>query len=374
MEAKLIDLFEEWQEAKTLAKVRKELEETSTVIGVKRKGVEREEVRRGRSAYVLDSLHDAVGENHLDCKNAESGCLEAMIKQVVTARLALDAIDSLAVLLPALYHKPNYLAVEYSRLSKAFQEKFKDDEEIVKHAKLKLHLPKEARILQQINYNAKVTKANAKQRELSDTHVLKTIAQLREAKDYISQICLVGLACGSRISEICLVSEFTPGDNIHWVKVIGVAKARDQKQATKREVGKPVILLTSQELIDVVKELRMQLEAKYNYNLGTGQNPNGEIPLAKKMTGLVDAKANTRIRELFGEEYVFHDTRAIYSQIAFITYAPPSMSQTAFYSQVLGHKENSLTTALSYQTFNIRRKLQEHDPDLAAKITNLEVR
>ena len=65
-------------------------------------------------------------------------------------------------------------------------------------------------------------------------------------------------------------------------------------------------------------------------------------------------------------------TRAIYAQMAWVSFAPQGMSQTFFYSRVLGHQENSLTTSLSYQKFAIRRDLKEDPPNLVSKITSLE--
>lgn len=77
-------------------------------------------------------------------------------------------------------------------------------------------------------------------------------------------------------------------------------------------------------------------------------------------------------RNVFVDGYTFHSTRAIYAEMAWVAFAPPNMSKTAYFSQVLGHKEQSLTTALSYQKFAVRRKIQEDDPDLVSKITELQ--
>ena len=240
-----------------------------------------------------------------------------------------------------------------------------------------IRLPKEARKLQQINYNANVAKRNAQQVELSDTKVLNIISDLRAAPsdDYLSKICLIGLCVGSRISEIILVSTYGEAENPKYIEVTGVSKDRrrneEKEEDNERSFVKPIIMLQSEEVIDTVIDLRRRLEAKYGWDLGEAE---GGIQVdAKKVTSVVDAGANKRIRELFGESYVFHDTRAIYAQLAYVQYGPPGMSQTYFYSQVLGHKENSLATSLSYQTFAIRRKLKEDDPDLVSKITNLEV-
>ena len=122
-------------------------------------------------------------------------------------------------------------------------------------------------------------------RELTDTKVLEVINQLRTEKDYISQICLVGLCAGSRISEITLLSSFEETENNpRYIEVVGVAKDRqaprggdgvDEKSASaERRITKPIILLLSDELIEVVLSLRTQLENKYDVDLGV-QNPDG---------------------------------------------------------------------------------------------------
>src|SRR3954454_8213810 len=119
-------------------------------------------------------------------------------------------------------------------LSQTIEKKFADDQTIVNYAKEKLKLPKEARRLQQINYAAQVAQRNQNQRELTDTKVLDTIAELYKEQEeqrrrgeerFIDQICLVGLCVGSRISEIVSVSQYAEAENPHYILVTGVAKA-----------------------------------------------------------------------------------------------------------------------------------------------------
>ena len=382
MESKMKAMFEELAEAKALSKVRSEVQSTTTQGSVNRKGVELKEERRGKSQYVIDWIHDVVGKKHLDCRNAEGPCLVALIKTYLPKKLAKQAIQTLHVLVPALYPNLKTQAQWFSNFNKVFKTKFHNETSIKELAADLLRLPKEGRKLLQNDYSVQVAQRNANQIELSDTKVLEVIAELRAApsEDYISKICLVGLCVGSRISEIVLVSSYEETENPNYIKVIGVSKERKQKieengqvveSDHKREFVKPIIMLKSDELIDIVVDLRERLELKYGWDLGEGE---GNIKVdAKKVTATVDTAANTRIREIFGPTFVFHYTRAIYAQMAFVQFGPPGMSQTYFYSQVLGHKENSLATSLSYQTFAIKRKLKEDDPDLVSKITKLEV-
>ena len=113
----------------------------------------------------------------------------------------------------------------------------------------------------------------------------------------------------------------------------------------------------SDELIRMVDSIREQVSTQFDVSLGPEYK--GRELTRREITGLVDRKANLKMREMFGEGYVLHDARAIYAQLAYIQFAPPSISQTYYYSQVLGHAENSLTTALSYQKFAIEKNCKK---------------
>ena len=119
------------------------------------------------------------------------------------------------------------------------------------------------------------------------------------------------------------------------------------------------------ELIDMVNSIRDQLNDRYNLD---------ERHLTRKqLTGLVDAKLNVKVREVLGEGYVFHDCRSLYAHMAWAQYGnQEGQSQTYFFSQVLGHHENSLNVSLGTQKFAIKRQIKQDDPDLVSKITTLQ--
>jgi hypothetical protein len=75
---------------------------------------------------------------------------------------------------------------------------------------------------------------------------------------------------------------------------------------------------------------------------------------------------------MLGPEFVFHDTRSLYAELSFLQFSPPGISKTAWFSDVLGHKAESLTSALSYQKFSLKRKIPETDPDILSRMTLLE--
>ncbi len=120
----------------------------------------------------------------------------------------------------------------------------------------------------------------------------------------------------------------------------------------------------------MVGDIHAQFSQAYNADLGAGE---GDRKFSRAdVTSRANSKVNEKIREVFGSEYVFHDSRAIYAELAFAQFAPTSMSKAAFFSNVLGHREESLSTALSYQKFAVKRKLPEISADILSRMTTLE--
>lgn len=88
----------------------------------------------------------------------------------------------------------------------------------------------------------------------------------------------------------------------------------------------------------------------------------------------MDNKVNILVRATFGPRYTVHVLRSLYAHLAYEDFGKGHLeSQTAFFSRILGHKENSLTTALSYQKFSLQRDLEPRDPSLPAQLANLKV-
>jgi len=93
----------------------------------------------------------------------------------------------------------------------------------------------------------------------------------------------------------------------------------------------------------------------------------------KQMTNWVDAKANKKIRQLFGQQYVFHDTRAMYAQLAYISYAPPGMPQTYFTRKFWGIKRIVFRQHSRTRHLRFEGNYKEDDPDLTARMTKMEI-
>ena len=101
-QADILAMFKGFVEKNKLLEIKKEVEATTTVVNVRRKGVQRKETKRGRSKIVIDGIHKVLGRNHLNCRNAEGPCLNALIEHFVEAEIAKEVVECVATLLPVL--------------------------------------------------------------------------------------------------------------------------------------------------------------------------------------------------------------------------------------------------------------------------------
>lgn len=351
MEQKVLDLFEHLSDEKILIKISDEVKAGTQAGG-----------QRGKSQYVLDQIHKLMGDEHLrGCKNAEGPCLKALVEEYMTEEMGPVVIEALAKILPNLYFKLTTLRQEFSNISKVIYGKFPSLTPLVKE---KLHLGKEAKILVSGNYSRQVVHQNQNLIVVNYNKVKKIIWDLKDSKDFYSQIQLVAVCVGSRLSEILKVSTYEISEeNPAWIVIKGVSKDR----GANREFPKPVVLVTPFEIIARVNSIRNQLEVKYRVQ---------ERKLdAKKLVSLVDLKLNDQVRATFGKDFTVHKLRSLYAHLAYEDFGKGlPISQTAFFSKTLGHKEHSLTTALSYQKFILQRDLEPQDPSVPAKLVNLEVK
>lgn len=367
-----MEFFRKMSQPAMLEAIQREVRATTKNTTVRRGGIAQKTTRRGRSRLLLAEIHKAAGDKHLPgCVSAEAGCLRALMHEVMDEKNAFEIIDAVYKIIQALYDKPNVLSQMLSDFSVSIQREYPDSK-ISEYAKRVLHLSDDEKTAKKKNYTAKIYHDLGNQRQLLDTDILKHINVLRYSEKWIDLIVCVGLSIGSRLIEIIdpRVSSFSPAENPLYVRVEGVAKDRNAKEGkigpeNKRTFIKPIIGgLIASELIDLINKIRQEVIQRYD-------------PIERKLsrrdlTNLIDARVNKKIREVLGEGYTFHATRGIYAAIAWEQYRQEGQSQTWFFSQVLGHQENSLQVSLGYQKFAVRRSIKPDDPDLAAKVTTLQ--
>lgn len=367
MQKRINDFFKFLGDEKNLQAIHKEVEEATKATERKHRGVATPSHRRGQSQLVLDKIHELLGDDHEECRNAEGPCLNVIVRKYMTKKNASLIIDTLEVLLPNLYFNRNTLSVEFSKLVNTISNKFPGSD-IEKEAQNRLHLEQQAAKLRRRDYEAQVYRVNNNLRPMLDTQVLEVINKLQYSEDWPSLTLCVGLAVGSRLNEILMTSAYERAEHRNWITVRGVSKA---KRGEEKLIVKPIVGgIDVDDIISMVGEIRSQFGEVHDIDLGTGV---GDRKVdRKKVTSLASKSVNDKIREEFGPEYLFHDSRALYAELAFAQFAPTSMSKAAFFSNVLGHREESLTTALSYQKFALKRKLPEGSADILSRMTTLE--
>ena len=183
LNVKVGDFFKKFSTKAKLKILSKEVQEGSVNTTVNVRGQEQERIRRGKSQTLLDGIHDIVADHKLvGCKNAESPCLLALVKQYMDEKNGIKIIDGLAKILPVLYTKPNILAGKYSLFNTTIQRMFPNTK-IAEHSKDLLHLDLEAATLRRTDYAAKVFAQHGQQRQLLDSEVLERINTLRTKTD-----------------------------------------------------------------------------------------------------------------------------------------------------------------------------------------------
>ena len=199
-----------------------------------------------------------------------------------------------------------------------------------------------------------VSDKNRSQKQIELTHVLGVISAYKsidgnDASSRSKRAIALLLSVGSRLIELLKVSNYEAIENKpNQIRVSNFAKKRGLVAGS---IDKPLLGLTSQEFLDGVTFIRSFIDKKQGN---------------AKVTSLWDAKLNQEVRATRGlEQCSVKDLRAIYANAAFKLHAPKSgpdvPSSTAYISQVLGHDQRSLTTALSYQGINIRMPIQHEN-------------
>lgn len=404
----ILQLLRIWTEADTKKLIIKETTPKDFKSGKK---------RRQPSETVLEGIRSIAGDE-INCKKSEQKCFPELISWGFTdskedARVALEAIP----LISELYREALFLQgtgntqkQAFTDVKKPFDRIFRDYPNVLQAASEYLKTNPVLKRLLQANYEKQVYEKNIAQKEITDTFVLAKINELKNSTDWRKLMIAVGLAVGSRSIEILRRSMYTTATNPKYITVVGVAKEHNQnigdralieskadwqqfvtddyniklpnvdskngEEVIQRKLTKPVVGMLAVDVIDLIAKIRQMVSEDKNIYLGydpLGNNTKGKMRKTNvEITNLCNASLNEAMKQYFVDGYTYHYTRAIYAEMAWVAFAPPNMSKTAFFSQVLGHKEQSLTTALSYQKFAVRRKLQEDDPDLIAKITELQ--
>mgnify|MGYP001549176480 CR=1 FL=1 len=214
-------------------------------------------------------------------------------------------------------------------------------------------IPKRVYANHQKKYNAKVAEENKRPVQVSGDKVEEVVKKTWKSSDLFDNIVLLQLASGARAGEILSFSRFEPVEGKKgWVKQIGLNKVKD---GANRTVEKPIIFIPAETFLQWFSLVR------------------GEL---KKRPGNLMTTLNRRVKSLFGvPNFSTHDLRKLYANISYEKFGKqqkPPPSQAAWVSKVLGHDENSLTSALSYTTRVVDGEVKQVNPPVFVEVPKNE--
>jgi hypothetical protein len=260
-------------------------------------------------------------------------------------------------LIEALYHNVSSRNQIFCRTRKRINQRFGSIRYEVKRV-LHISLP-ESEMLR-LRYNAQVYETNVNQKDIADKKVVQVIQDMRSSPDWVNLMIVVALSVGSRMIEIVRVSNFELTEHPKLIRIVGVAKQKETDMP--KVITKPVIGLRAKNVIDIVSFIRRTLSRTRVWGLGVnpdGTYTYGDYKTNQEISSTISVPLQKKVRELFGENFSFHKLRSVYAELAWKRqYKHLTMSKTAYYSYVLGHKPTSLTTALSYQRFDIKEDVK----------------
>lgn len=179
---------------------------------------------------------------------------------------------------------------------------------------------------------------------------VKGMALLRKAEQVLKELLqglsvrwqdvsiAIALVTGRRMVEVHSTGRFEVLDG-QALMFVGQAKARYDTTAKERPFEIPCLLPTDLVNAGINYLSAMRLDRPEEVNLKVSK------PLQRQLKTSWDSIAGTTV--------TYKDLRVIYAAIAAETRRPKSMSQTGYLATILGHGENDVSTANSYQKFEI---------------------
>ena len=373
MQRSFIKFLEELNTPKRLREIRQEEERRRQGEGSKGKD------EKPRKKTLLDYMHEYDQEH--ECKKSARLCLIAIAVNFSNKTNYKKIIGYLEQPLRALT-EPNLNMVDqyFSKVNEAYKDKFGTNSAQHVWSKKTLHLTPEEKNMKNKEASSRRMEKNVNPQEIMDTQVYNLILK-GQALDagWKDKFIAIALSCGARLIEIASpgVSKFSESkDAPGQLHQEGVAKDEHgtEVRGAKRLVDKPIIQLQVQELLKMIEDARRLLKEEKESSPEVVELLERKEDLTsdqkKLITNRINAPLNERVREVMGQEYHFHTLRAIYGNLSYQLFGS-NMSINAWLSRVLGHKPGSLSTAASYSTITITKKLPQEHTDIKDRVTEL---
>lgn len=344
------------------------------------------------SPWLMEQIHKF--DARVNCEKGERPCLKQLIAKNVTRENAKALMEQIRLLAQNLYIQPQTQRRFLSEVRVGiFDPRFADDPALTEHARdtLRVSMSDDRRLRNQANERR--IKTLSTQIEVRADQVQDLIVKHIHSKKLAPRAMALALASGCRTAELFLssVSDFQVAESgrDHWIVQVGLAKDRERttrrflahKQKLQRQKGeeeedeeeedgeeedpedirstkrlvKPVLFITSTDFLVSIEWLRRHYKRQY---------PNDQTPVL--MNNRMHSRLTAELRRAFGlESITFHRfTRSVYSELSYHLFnTEKGKSQLLWSTQVLGHKQTSVESALNYQNVKLVYQLPKSSPN-----------
>ncbi len=221
-----------------------------------------------------------------------------------------------------------------------YRKALKSDSTLVLNA---LRLKKEQQNDIEKAYTKKIAKQQKKLIKIRkyNSMILKAI-ELLDSNSYAEICSALCFLTGRRMTEILKTAKFTNSKNSKKVMYFkGQLKTKSLSQ--KYEIY--VLGNSKTKCKQALKRLRDIKDTKEMTNL----------EVSRKFETTVNARVNALFSEFIGR-CTAHDLRKAYATICAELHKKKSQTKNSFFSQILGHDEDDIQTANSYQKYYIKKK------------------
>jgi hypothetical protein len=336
--------------------------------------------KRGKTVKGDDFLLDEIHKNFPDVSGcfSASTCLRNLVEEFVTTIPRATRILPSVRLVLEIYHvqnggKLNTFSQELTNINNLFE-----DGELKDTVKNIMKLDKTQKITRETESEQAVVNKNRNPIELFYSDIVNQVEKRRSSSNWIDRFVVNQICSGTReveqLSEKVSTFEYILDEDDERrqdkVKQIGVAKTAKE---SNRTIEKPLLIIQADEFMANLKIIRdevgddierfteAELSSKYNARLSAVVKQ--MFPAAAKMRGRLGT----------------HFPREIYANASYQVLNHDPMSQNGWIAKVLGHKEGSLNTVVSYTGVLIRTSvgLTEKKPltlyqELQAQIDHLK--
>lgn len=285
------------------------------------------------------------------------------------SRIWLKLYEALDKVIQTLYDNENTSESVITEFRKILRNKYGDNSEIYKQSIYKTGITQQRSKERKEEYSNKVNVRNTERggkQPIYIEDILSAIQKLKRSNDPYEQSLAVLLATGSRSIELFKVSKYYEvKDDPTVIDIKGISKDKGNRGYANITIQRPLVGLTSAEVVDLVNEIRDELNVK-------GSN----MKIANATNTALNKAFQENIQPLAPDfKMTSHKCRYIYGNVSYLLFGKPKkIPYESWVQQVLAH--SSAESTKSYLGINIqfREKIVRQAPDDIKSLFESEIR